>query len=87
MERPNEGRLGRPLVTAKSLHLYATADVLDYLAVRVDGPRAATADLSIGVELSDTARSWICTWPRGSEHDSARRAGRRFSAFNHAPGA
>jgi alkyl sulfatase BDS1-like metallo-beta-lactamase superfamily hydrolase len=41
-------------VTAKALDRYSTADALDYVAVRVDGPRAATANLSIGVELSDT---------------------------------
>ncbi|MGA2738898.1 MAG: alkyl sulfatase dimerization domain-containing protein [Bryobacteraceae bacterium] len=52
-------------VTAKALHLYATADVLDYLAVRVDGPRAATADLSIGVELSDTGEKLDLHLARG----------------------
>jgi alkyl sulfatase BDS1-like metallo-beta-lactamase superfamily hydrolase len=61
---PKAGSGGR-WVTAKSLHLYATADVLDYLAVRVDGPRAATADLSIGVELSDTGEKLDLHLARG----------------------
>jgi alkyl sulfatase BDS1-like metallo-beta-lactamase superfamily hydrolase len=52
-------------VTSKALDRYATADVLDYLAVRVDGPRAATADLSIGVELSDTGEQLDLHLARG----------------------
>jgi alkyl sulfatase BDS1-like metallo-beta-lactamase superfamily hydrolase len=56
---------GARWVTAKALDRYATADVLDYLSVRVDGPRAAAADLSIGVELSDTGEKLDLHLARG----------------------
>lgn len=57
--------IGGRWVTAKALHLYDTADVLDYLAVRVNGPRAAAADLSIGVDLSDTGEKLELHLARG----------------------
>jgi alkyl sulfatase BDS1-like metallo-beta-lactamase superfamily hydrolase len=41
-------------VAAAALSRYSTADVLDYLAVRVDGPRAANSDILVGFDLQDT---------------------------------
>jgi alkyl sulfatase BDS1-like metallo-beta-lactamase superfamily hydrolase len=52
-------------VTAGALSRYSTADVLDYLAVRVDGPRAATSDILIGFNLSDTGEKLELHLARG----------------------